>query len=381
MPAGPVLCFAIDERRYQMPHRLLMTSLLAATVLAGTAACSSPAPAQSPGGPRQDGPASPAPSGQGSTPIASPGVAAVTAGGALVVLNPSTGAVIRTLVPSGVDEGGLLGEEGIAASPDGGTVYFTVYNSADCTNEIESVPVSGGTPADVVTGELPAVSPDGSQLAFTRQNENDCGEAGDAQNFSMAIRTLSTGSQVTYPMAPDDTGRLPYLIDGLSWAPGGKQLVVSMTMYQDSQGYQLVLLNPATAQFYETGPGTTTLPVTGSPAPSRSYYAEGAFLPDGNLFVNRDCCIGVDLADKPPANSNLMEEISTSGSLVRQVAIGVQDDYHFSLSVDPSGNLLYVASTGDVVALPSTAAGTLYVSQGGAKPVAIATGILAAAWL
>jgi hypothetical protein len=372
-------------RRRVVRHSVV--TVLAVAGLLATAACTSSRTTPAAAG---SGPGTPASgSGQGGTssPGTQPGIVAITTGGALVVLNPSTGAVTRTLVPSGVaiPPSGPVDADEIAVSPDGSTVYFSSY--ANCTNSIESVPVSGGTPTVITTGELPAISPNGSELAFTRQDDGDCNGSQDwAQNYSVVIRNLGPRSQTVYPMKPDDTGQtLPDPIVQLSWAPGGRDLAVSIGSFQDNFGYNLILLSPGTAQFYSTGPGTTSVPVTGSPDASGSYYNDAAYLPDGNLFVNRDCCIGVGGPDHtPPTDSNLMQEISSSGSLVRTVAIGVQQDEHTSLSVDPTGNwLLYVAGTAGYTTadgnVPPT--GSLYVSQGGARPTQLATGILAAAWL
>jgi hypothetical protein len=377
-----------------MLHRLLVTSLLAVTVLAGTAACSSPAPAQSPGGPRQAGPPSAPPSGQGSTPVASgpPGIIAVTTGGALVLLSSSTGAVTRTILRSGVEtvaEGVPFIDE-ITVSPDGRTIYFTGYNG--CTSQIESVPVSGGTPTVIAPGLLTAVSPGGSSVAFTRQGGNpgpgaSCGRQdlydGTAQYFSLVVRNLSTGGQAVYPMAPDDTGALPEPISYVSWAPGGGEIAVSVTSEEDNEGYDLVVLNPATAHYYSTGTGTTSVvPVPGgSPDPGGPFYPEAVYLPDGNLFVNRDCCRGYDEPGQvAPADSNLMQEITTGGSLVRQVAVGIQDNDHGSLSVDPTGNWLLYLSGPAPVSPDAALSGTLYVSRGGATPVVLTSGLAAAAW-
>lgn len=357
-------------------------AVLAVAGLLATAACSSSNSTPPPAGSGHGTPASGSSQGGTSSPAAEPGIVAVTTSGALVVLDPSTGAVTRTLVSSGVavSSGGPQGEDEISVSPNGGTVYFT--GRANCSDSVESVPAAGGTPTVVTTGQLPAISPSGSKLAFTQQDEGDCTGSQDwAQNYSVVIRTLSTGSQVTYPMAPNDAGQiLPDPITHLSWAPGGGDLAVSIGSFQDNLGYSLRVLNPSAAQFYSTGPGTTTIPVTSSP--TGSYYNEAVYLPDGNLFVNRNCCMGVPVTH--PADSNLMQEISTSGSLVRTVAIGIPTDDHTSLSVDPGGNwLLYIAGTHGYITADGTVptTGTLYVSQDGAKPTQVATGILAAAWL
>src|SRR5215472_15612768 len=91
-----------------------------------------------------------------------PGLVAVTAAGALVKLDPSTGAITQTLVP-----GGVLGDE-ISVSPDGSTVYFTEGSGA-CDRTVASVPISGGGTTSIAQGELPAISPDGTKLAFARE--------------------------------------------------------------------------------------------------------------------------------------------------------------------------------------------------------------------
>jgi hypothetical protein len=71
--------------------------------------------------------------------------------------------------------------------------------------------------------------------------------------------------------------------------------------------------------------------------------------------------------------SRLMWEVSTSGAFVHQVAIGYPNLDHSSLDASSDGRwLLYVAHTVD--------AATLYVSQGGATPRELTTGIFAAAW-
>src|ERR1022692_2840769 len=92
---------------------------------------------------------------------ARPPVVAVTTAGALVKLDPANGAIIATLVPSGV-----VGDE-VSVSQDGSTVYFA--QRSGCKSEIESVSSGGGNPTSIAPGTLPAISPDGSKLAFTDQ--------------------------------------------------------------------------------------------------------------------------------------------------------------------------------------------------------------------
>src|SRR5215467_2627752 len=60
-----------------------------------------------------------------------PSIVGVTTGGALVTLNPTTGAVVQTLVPSGV-----TGDE-VSVAPNG-MVFFMVKNG--CGSNIEQIP-------------------------------------------------------------------------------------------------------------------------------------------------------------------------------------------------------------------------------------------------
>jgi hypothetical protein len=290
-----------------------------------------------------------------------PAMVGVTARGALVRLSPVTGAPDQTLVP-----GAVTGDE-ISVSPDGQTVYFGTRHG--CTEDVESVPVTGGKPTLISTGSLPAVSPDGSSLAFARQPApapHCLPSAGDlSAQYNLVIRTLSTGVEHLYPMLPaGQSSGLPAPISHLSWAPGGHQLAVSIAAIQDNEGWQIVLMDPTVAQSYLGGTGDTSVPVTG-PARRRSYWREGVYLPTGQLFVSRACCAGVPVRN----TSRLMWEVNSAGALQHQVAIGFPGLAHTSLAVNHSGKwLLYLAGT------------TLYVSDRGARPRGLGSGLIAAAW-
>ena len=291
-----------------------------------------------------------------------PAMAGVTARGALVLLNPATGAPVRTLVPTGV-----IGDE-ISAGANGQIIYFSRRHG--CVDDVESVAVSGGTPTLITTGSLPAVSPDGNTLAFARQPTltRHCmkGSGGDlSAQYSLVTRTLSSGVEQVYPMLPaGQSGSLPAPISHLSWAPDGTELAVSIAAIQDNEGWQIMLMDTATAQNYLGGTGDTPVPVTG-PDRRRSYWREGVYLPGGNLFVSRACCAG-----EPVRNvSKLMWEITPAGVLKHRVAIGFPGLDHTSLAVNRTGKwLLYLAGTG------------LYVSQKGARPRQVGSGLVAAAW-
>ncbi len=291
-----------------------------------------------------------------------PAVVAVTKAGALVVLNSVTGSVVKTLVP-----GGVIGDE-ISVSADRTTVYFAVKHG--CTDTVESIPVTGGSPRQIGAGSLPAISPDGSRLAYAQEPSLADGcipnDADLTSQFKLIIRTLGSANQIAYPMAaPEQDSGLPAPISHLSWAADGTRLAVSISAVQDNEGWNVVILDTSTARYYLSGPGDTPVPVTGSPSASRSYLREGVFMPDGNLFISRACCAGVPVRN----TSRLMWEVSTSGTLVHQVAVGFANLDHISLDASVNGKwLLYLA--GDI----------LYVSHRGHRPKQLATGLIAAAW-
>jgi hypothetical protein len=305
------------------------------------------------------GSASPAPTSGGE-----PGLVAVTTSGALEALN-SNGSVASTLVPSGV-----LGGE-VSVSPNGSTVYFT--EGAGCHSEVESVSISGGDLTAIAPGQIPAISPDGTKLAysteplFTDTCVPDPAKASVAAQYKIVVRTLATGAEqvIGLPAQVERSQLLPP-VGYLSWASNGSALAVSSLPVADNEGWNLSVLDLATAKYYAgTAAGITNIPVTGSPTPQRSYIREGIFLPDGNFFISRACCGGVPIKN----TSRLLQEVNVNGELVHQVAIGYPSLDHYSLASDSTGQwLLYIGGN------------DLYVSQDGNRPADIASGVIAAAW-
>jgi hypothetical protein len=290
-----------------------------------------------------------------------PAVVAVTTGGALVTLNSSTGVVEQTLVASGV-----LGDE-VSVAPSG-LVFFAVQNG--CTSTIEEVPIGGGSVAVIAPGSLPAVSPDGTKLAYASQPSLTQGCVPNATDmtalYQVKIRTLRGGATISLAANPasQDSG-LPVPISHLSWSADNQHLAVSIAQAEDNEGWQVTLVDTAHAQYFRTGAGVVSVPVTGSPTPQQSYLREGVYMPNGDLFVSRACCAGIPVQN----TSRLMWEVTTSGVLVHQVAIGFANLDHTSLDVSSDGAwLLYLAGN------------DLYVSQGGATPRELTSGLIAAAW-
>jgi hypothetical protein len=107
--------------------------------------------------------------------------------------------------------------------------------------------------------------------------------------------------------------------------------------------------------------------MTAGPNLAFSAYAEGVFLPDGDLLADRICPVDVGTSLKP---SNLLWEITPSGRLLHQVAVTSARSQTTSLDADRSGHwLLYLSGS------------ELLSSHNGAVPVRLAGTFTAAAWL
>jgi len=297
----------------------------------------------------------------GGAAVTPPAIVAVTAKGALVTLDPATGTIARTLVPSHV-----LGDEISVSST--GMVYFAVKHG--CSSEIEAIPDAGGTAAIVAIGSLPAVSPDGAKLAYADQPTLAMGcapaQADPVPLYHLDIRSLSSGSTVSLPMVPaGQSSGLPAPISHLSWSADNDHVAVSTLSVQDNEGWALMIMDTSQAKYYLSGPGTTNVRATGSPNPQGSYLREGVFMPGGSLFVSRACCAGLPVRN----TSRLMWEVTTAGAFVHQVAIGYANLDHVSLDASADGNwLLYLAGR------------ALYVSHHGQTPSELTSGLIAAAW-
>jgi len=353
-PAAPE---AIRARGNRRRRRQALAAAALALVIGAAGAGTAYASLARPGAAGPDGPATGRTQPAGPSAPGRPDIVAVTSAGALVVLDPLSGEARRILVSGGVSPGA------IAVSPDGRTVYFAVRSG--CVGEIESVPVAGGRPRLVTPGALPAVSPDGTKLAFARgpdstarsitcDNPNPRGQ--------VVVRDLPSGHETVLPEESHPTRIYP--VSRLSWSPDSRSLLVSAGPAPDNTGWQLAVVDPATARYFlAAAPGNSAVPLPG--LASSYYYREGAYLPDGNLFVDQVCCTGVPAR----VTSNLLLEVSPSGQLIRQVAIGFKDRDHTSLNADPSGQWLLYLSGSD-----------LFLSLGGAAPFKLTGGLVAAAW-
>ncbi|HXL90368.1 MAG TPA: hypothetical protein VN969_15595 [Streptosporangiaceae bacterium] len=295
-----------------------------------------------------------------------PGIVAVTTGGQVEVLNSTTGVVAATL--TGMQD--AIGDE-VAVSPSGQTVYFAARQ--DCGDKIESVPIGGGKATAITSGVLPAISPDGTEIAFVRESYSGgpseisytCGGVDQTKKAEVVVRDLANGSEQAYPAPPN---ALAWPVSHVSWSPDGETLLVSAGPATGTQSWDLLALNLASAQYYAplsagTAGNTDIQPGEGS----GNYYREGAYLPDGAIFVNQLCCTS-STSSNGTVMSSLLLEITQSGQQVKQVAEGDLTRDHTSLDAT-KGWLLYLSGN------------DLFVSDNGATPVALSSGFIAAAWV
>jgi hypothetical protein len=137
----------------------------------------------------------------------------VKADGAVELVSPDTGAVIRRLVGSSpVAANGLHLRRPTAITAAGGVAYVSYLAP---TPVIVSIPLAGGAPRLVAYGLAPAASPDGTRLAYYEVTAG-------ASSGVIAVRDLATGRTTTVYAA--SSGTLP---ETLSWSTDDRRLAVS----------------------------------------------------------------------------------------------------------------------------------------------------------
>jgi len=99
----------------------------------------------------------------------------------------STGAIVRTVTPLPRT---LEGPTWIEADRAHGRVFFG-GESCDHVSEIWSVPINGGTPSKIASGDHVSVSPDGTKLAFARL-EDGCAAG------ALVVRDLTSGDEIVW---------------------------------------------------------------------------------------------------------------------------------------------------------------------------------------
>jgi hypothetical protein len=281
-------------------------------------------------------------------------------------ISSTTGQVIRTLA---TNVALFRGTPHPTVSPSG-TVYFddghAVKNNIP-TNQILSVPLSGGPITVVADGQYPVVSPDGRFLAYWVYADFNGREG-------IVVQDLSTWAAKRWQystVGPD--------INNLSWSPDSESL--SFTMLTPTPDKRSLTL------------GASVLSV--STTPGSLDAAHMISLPHGVAwagYINATEGIGV-AQHWGPTRRNSTFALSVidvrSGRVVTrlpsvpgQLGVGnTADGPEGTVQVDPSGQYLALVEVG-------SGNGTLYrwrigtvPSRISARPVQIATGIFGVAWV
>jgi hypothetical protein len=158
----------------------------------------------------------------------------VRSNGAVDLINPNNGTVVKTLVGSSptVAGGKHLGiPVGVTAH---GNLAYVTYGTGSDLGAIYSVPLTGGHLSYVAAGMVAALSEDGSMLAYVRigpnfgsgSRSNSAFESGSLEEI--VVRNLQTGSERT---VYDPSGTV--FFTGLSWSEGRSELLVS-GIYENS---------------------------------------------------------------------------------------------------------------------------------------------------
>jgi hypothetical protein len=196
----------------------------------------------------------------------------------LVVLNSTTGKVIRTLVQLPADNGepeccGGIGD--ISLSPERKTVYFHRIGEPGA-GQIQRVAVAGGPVETIVqNADLLDISPDGRKLAYRKGNSG------------LAVHDLSTGAEKDWTVfgGHEQVGRF-------AWAPDSRRLAVTLAFDSESETGDGV---HTTVRLLDTE--SAPLAVADAPAidiPRTNDHPDlsvGAWRGDsGDLMVIRYCC-------------------------------------------------------------------------------------------
>lgn len=234
-------------------------------------------------------------------PVATLVVASATA---LQLVDPTTGAVVRTVPLPAPDELALDASEPdsqMAVAPDGKTAYVTVQPAPGigvrpAPPEILAVPLDGGAPAVVATDAVaPAVNRAGDRLAYLQDSAPvpRSGPVAPRPSETVVILNLATRARRALDLRDayaEANG--PVAVNGLSWSPSGSTLAVAVVEFADVYGsYDTVdLLDPA-APVSQGNPellrvrGSAPIPPAANPTRFVPGFQSATYRTDGDLAV------------------------------------------------------------------------------------------------
>ena len=269
-------------------------------------------------------------------------------GGEIVLVDVSTGEVVRTLVDratlGGESEG--IGTVDLEVSPDGGTVYFVPFGTPE---RIMRVPTTGGTPELVAEGRKPTLSPDGRLLAYVA-----CEGTFAACGNAILVLDLTSGATTAWDVGIDNEWA-----GQLAWLPDSRSLAFSMFYPGDS--------NP-TLHVLDTVDGVgvelRNLEKIGPEDIGAGWTAIGYHTPTDGIVVRHSCCSTF-------ATDEVEESAVISVASNGQVLGTLFDGDWLEIELDGSGRHFLLLEPG----------GTVYrMDEAGAEPAPIADGFEDVDW-
>jgi TolB-like protein/Tol biopolymer transport system component/Tfp pilus assembly protein PilF len=128
-----------------------------------------------------------------------------------------------------------VGYPGVAISPDGNYVYYTLAEPGSETGTLYQVPLLGGTPRKLFTGVYGSValSPDGKQIAYFYWI--------DDEDRLMVANKDGTGQRQLVSRRGNE---FLVFIDGLSWSPDSKNILTTIGTFTPEQSMTVAVVSP-----------------------------------------------------------------------------------------------------------------------------------------
>jgi hypothetical protein len=284
--------------------------------------------------------------------------------GRIVTINPENGKEIKTLA-----SGSTMND--LSLSPDGKTLFFTEMDESTVPEEekewdrrgsLKSLPIGGGASTFYrYNAHAPKVSPNGKLVAYTEHGGS--GVAGDVVVLDIASK------QVTYRSNQIGTSRVNdhetgWVQSVVGWIDDNRVSAITNVFPQEAfDGRPAVPAKAVFSVFDVTLPDGNVFidqALFTFPKTNDANYS-GAMLKNGQLWVVENHF------DGGAARMMLMD--AKSGKILKTVATGYIGRQYGNPSADASGNHLIYMSANDV-----------RVSDFGANPVVVATGVTSATW-